>query len=103
MPSIFDSVPLTAAQVDDVNNVRSCFKGLQSLLEQTNSAKNPRYAQMCSRALEDACMYMVKAISHAAPTEEVVKAKEAPKCSEGAEPAKSGCCGEEAAPAQVPA
>lgn len=62
----FESNPLTDCQAKDIELTRVAFQGLAYRLDhEVDSPQDGRYLQMAKRALEDACMYAVKAISHA--------------------------------------
>lgn len=64
--SAFQCQPLAGPQLEDMQFISEAFMKLAiSLDNDVRSPQDGRYLQMAKRALEDACMYAVKSVSHA--------------------------------------
>ena len=61
----FECREISDIQKEEINKTRDAFMAVLDVLNGVTSPQSGRYLAMAKRALEDSCMYAVKAISHA--------------------------------------
>lgn len=62
-PSLFQPRPLNPAQVEKVERIRNLFAAISQVLEET--MPEGKYKTYTEKALEGACFWAVKGVSHA--------------------------------------